>query len=118
MALKSRTELTNELDALKAKHDEFRALVAKTALEAKNENGWCDSGFAKALETLGLKDALPTARKLVTLVVDVELDHESDWDLNFMLDEDWAEAALEKIREDYMSAHELSSYSNADVPEN
>lgn len=116
MTQMTRTEAIDELTKLKLEYDEFRSKVVDAALDAKESNGWCDSGFARAMEDLGLKDSLPKARKLVILVKEVELDHESGYDLRDMTDEDWADAALEQIRDEYTSSHELSSYEvkNAD----
>ena len=110
MTQMTRAEAIDELTKLKLKYDEFRSKVVEAAMDAKESNGWCDSGFAKAMEDLGLKDSLPKVRKRVTLVVDLELDHESGYDLRNMEDEEWADAALESIRDNYTSSYELESY--------
>jgi hypothetical protein len=117
VALKSRTELTDELTTLKLEYDKFRADVAKVAVAAKNENGWCDAGFVRAMESLGLTKDLPKGTRRVTLVYDVELDHESGWDFAAMDDSDWVEAALDQIRENYTTVYELVSSEVDEVPQ-
>lgn len=51
--------------------ESFRNRVYEVALEQKEENDWCDEGFTKAMNELGLKT--PARYKRVTIVVDVDM---------------------------------------------
>lgn len=54
-----------------SEHESFKNLVYVTALEQKEQQGWCDEGFADSMKTLGIKT--PSQFRRVTIVVDVDL---------------------------------------------
>lgn len=49
----------------------YKDRVREAAFEAKENNDWCDEGFAEAMRELGID--LPSAYRRVTIVVDLDM---------------------------------------------
>lgn len=61
---KPASEAVSELEA-------YKKLVLEVALQAKQENDWCDEGFEEAMEKLGIK----TPKKKVRVVLELDANH-------------------------------------------
>lgn len=109
----TKPELTAEVRRLEKEFAEFRKDVAETALHAKDEQGWCNEGFREAVEALGIGDLLPSTERLVTIVVLTDAE-EYGMSVDEMDEDDWAEAAISKLR--YASIGDLESYQVNDAP--
>jgi hypothetical protein len=116
------TEVQKSLASLTEKHEEFRRAVYEAAKGAKEENGWCDGGFERAIRDLGLADVAKAARgntrRRITMVLDFDMDdYDQDVNLTDFKDDNWVDSALEYIRDNMIYSYELGNYTVEELPE-
>lgn len=92
----TKAQLEAELVRVQKEHEAFKSQVAEAALNAKEENDWCDEGFREAMTDLGLGHILPSDERVVTLEIKVKND--GAYDLSYMGESNWVQLAIDKVK--------------------